>query len=60
MNEAFTLPLTQLEHKENISTTSDVLRGSYNTYIHNAKTYKRNTENSQVPSNLVFYQLKEQ
>lgn len=56
MNEAFALPLTQTERKENVtkhSSTPDTFRGSYKTYIHDTNTYKRKTDN--VISDLNFY-----
>ena len=38
MDEAFKLPLTQIEQTEKLQSNSDILRGSYKTYINKTDT----------------------
>ena len=60
MDEAFKLPVSQVEQKEKFRSNSDTFRGSYKTYIHKTDTYKRKTEKNMNPkSDLNFYQLKD-
>ena len=59
IDEAYTLPLTQTVHKEKFKSDSDILRGSYKTYINKTNTYKRDTANINLNSELRYYQLKD-